>query len=222
VLYANCFDGQLYAGRIDVSAPALAPIHDLGLGAPNGLVTGPAGELYVVNGPLATSALPDPKIVRLTFGADPLMVADQSVWLPLTAGVDFPNGIQRDGNTLYFSESTVLPVSLGAINKVQIQADGSAGAVTAFGSLTNLPDDFTLASGYAVVALYAANQIVLLDPLGATLATSAPLSFDSPSSIKLGRPPLFAPGEIIVTEKGVIGLPPTPGYGNVLSVFRRN
>ena len=222
LLYANCFDGQLYAARIDVPAPSFAAIHDMGLGAPNGLVAGPSGELYVVNGPLATSALPDPKIVRLKFGGDPMVVTDQSDWLALPAFVDFPNGIQRDGNTLYFSQSSTLPVSLGAIKKVQIQADGSPGPVIAFAALPNLPDDFTLSFGYAVVALYASSQIALIDPSGATLATSSLLSFNNPSSVKLGRPPLFAPGDIIVTEKGVIGLPPTPGYGNVLSVFRRN
>src|SRR3546814_7617747 len=60
-LYAACFDGQLYAAQLDAH-PALQPIHDLGLGAPNGLAAGPDGTLFISNGPLAT---PDRQSHRL-------------------------------------------------------------------------------------------------------------------------------------------------------------
>src|SRR3546814_15123216 len=77
-LYAACFDGQLYAAQLDAH-PALRPIHDLGLGAPNGLAAGPDGTLFISNGPLATTALPNPKIVRLTLDPnDPFSVTEQS------------------------------------------------------------------------------------------------------------------------------------------------
>src|SRR3546814_2683894 len=76
-LYAACFDGQLYAAQLDAH-PALQPIHDLGLGAPNGLAAGPDGTLFISNGPLATTALPNPKIVRLTLDPnDPFSVTEQ-------------------------------------------------------------------------------------------------------------------------------------------------
>ena len=222
VLYANCFDGQLYAGSIAAAPVRLQAIHDLGLGAPNGMATGSDGALYLANGPVATTALPDPKIVRLRFGSDPFQVIEQSDWLPLTVGLDFPNGVQWANGRLYFSQSTVLPVQLGAIRTVTINADGSAGAVQTVGSFLGLPDDFSIAGEHVLYTSYSNNQIGLLSPAGAILAQTTPLiSFENPSSIKPGRPPLFAPDEIVVTEKGVIGLPPTPGYGSKLSVFRR-
>ena len=225
VLYANCFDGQLYAGSIATSPVRLQPIHNLGLGAPNGLATGPDGSLYLANGPVATTALPDPKLVRLHFGSDPFVVIEQADWLPLVPGLDFPNGVQwGDGanGRLYFSQSTVLPVELGAIRTVTINSDGSAGTVTTLGSFAGLPDDFSVTGEHVLYTSYSNNQIGLLSPAGAILAQTTPLiSFDSPSAARLGQPPLFAPDEILVTEKGLIGLPPTPGYGSRLSVFRR-
>lgn len=223
VLYANCFDGQIYAGRIAAAPVRLQAIHDLGLGAPNGLAAGPDGSLYLANGPIATTALPDPKIVRLRFGSDPFVVTEQTDWLPLVPGLDFPNGVQWANGRLYFSQSTVLPVELGAIKTVTLNADGSAGTVSTLGSFPGLPDDFSVTGEHVLYSSYSNNQIGLLSPAGAILAQTTPLtSFQSPSAVRVGRPPLFAPDEILVTEKGVIGLPPTPGYGSKLSVFRRN
>lgn len=220
VLYVNGFDGQLYAARL-TRQPALQPIHDLGLSSPNGLSAGPGGELYVVDGPLSPSILAGPKIVRLRLDpADPMQVVEQADWL--TAGLSFPNGMQRRGNTLVVADSSVLPVQRGAIRTVEIQADGSAGTPQTLGTFPSLPDDLGLVGDSVLVAYYSSGQIALMGPDGNIVSQTAPMSFDNPSSVRLGRPPLFAPGDLVVTEKGVVGLPPTPGYGNVLSVFRRN
>lgn len=220
-LYANCFDGNLYAGTL-TATPALLPIHALGLAAPNGLSNGPNGELYVVNGPLASSALPDPKIVRLKMDpANPLHVAEQSNWL--TSGLSYPNGIQRRGNTLFFSDSSAVPPQFGLIKTVEILADSSAGAPQTFASFNGLPDDFSFADGGRILAAsYSNNQIFLIGTDGQIQSQTDPLSFDNPSQVRQGQPPLFAANELLITEKGIIGLPPTPGYGNVLSVFKPN
>lgn len=216
VLYANCFDGRLYAARLDAH-PALQPIHDLGLGAPNGLVDGPDGELFLVNGPLATTALPDPKIVRLKLDpADPFKVVEQSDWF--RAGLLAPNGIQRRGRTLYVSNTGL--TALGEIRSVEIADDGSAGASARFASFPGIPDDFSFAGDGVLAAFFVNGQIALFDAQGALLGNSALASFASPSQVKLGRPPLFRADDLLVTEKGLLvenGLP----YGNRLSLFRR-
>ena len=220
VLYANGFDGQLYAARL-TARPELAPIHPLGLAAPNGLSTGPDGELYIVNGPLGSN-LPDPKIVQLRLDpTNPMHVQKQTDWLT-TGPLTFPNGIQRRGRTLYFTVSETLNVTFGAVHSVEILADGSAGAPHEVGSFDAIADDFGLAGDGFLIAYYGNGQIALMGADGGILDSTDPLSFENPSSVKLGRPPPFAPDELVVTEKGVVGLPPTPGYGSKLSVFARN
>ena len=53
------------------------------------------------------------------------------------------------------------------------------------------------------------------------MSRTAPLSFQLPSSVKVGRPPLFEPTDLVVTEKGVVGVSQTgPLFGNALSVYR--
>lgn len=219
VLYANCFDGQLYAARL-TAQPQLVPIHSLGLASPNGLATGPDGELYVVNGPLATNALPLPKIVRLKLDAsDPMKVLEQTDWLTLDLLLSQPNGVQIRGRTLYFSESSA--PTQGRIRSVPIDADGSPGTVQTFTSFNSLPDDFSLAGDGLLATYFSGGQIALFDASGTLVSATDAMSFESPSQARLGQPPLFATTDILVTEKGLLGENDST-IGNVLSVFRPN
>ncbi|MGH8539486.1 MAG: hypothetical protein ACRETW_03165 [Stenotrophobium sp.] len=221
VLYAACFDGNLYAARLTDQPPALKAIHALGMAAPNGVTLGPGGEMYIVNGPLASNTLPDPKIVRLRFDpADPMHVTEQVDWL--TSGLLGPNGLQRRGDTLLVSDSDVATISLGQLKTVQILPDGSAGTPQVFATFPSIPDDLQPVGNDVLQAFYSNGQIALIGADGSLISQTDPLSFQNPSSVKTGQPPLFAPDDLVVTEKGIVGLPPTPGYGSKLSVFRRN
>ncbi|HZR37832.1 MAG TPA: hypothetical protein VFA75_20840 [Nevskia sp.] len=224
ILYVACFDLRLYALRLDQAGARLQPIYSLaGMAAPNGMSDGPDGELYLADGPLSSSQLPSPKLVRLDFdAADPLKVVKQTAWL--SQGVGLPNGLTRRGRTLWFSSSSLLPPALGQLNSVDILADGSAGPVRTIGTLAAIPDDLGVAGDDLLLALYSEGAVALVGAGGAILSQTAPLSFDLPSSVKIGQPPLVNPAtDLLVTEKGVVGVDATGAlFGNALSVFRRN
>lgn len=216
-LYANCFDGKLYAAPL-TATPRLQPIHDLGLGAPNGLVDGPDGELYLANGPFATTALPNPKIVRLRLDpSDPLHVIEQTDWF--TAGLLGPNGVQRKGRMLYVSNTGL--GGLGEIRRVEILADGSAGSASQVANFLSLPDDFSLVGDHILAAFFSNGQIALINPEGRVVSRTALLGLSFPSQVRTGQPPLFAPTDLLITEKGLLIENSSP-IGNRLSVFRRN
>lgn len=217
VLYANCFDGRLYAARLTAS-PLLRAIHDYGLGAPNGLATGPDGALYATNGPLATSALPDPKIVRVRLDpTDPLKVLDQEDWL--SSGLTAPNGIAIQGRDLFITDSSVLPPALGRIERIRIGSDGLPGERQVIATLTSVPDDLSVVGEGLLVSLFTQGSVALIGFDGTLLQQTDALGLAFPSSVRLTRGPLFAPGDVLITQKGLIGETSSP-YGNRLSVLR--
>ncbi|HEY1058563.1 MAG TPA: hypothetical protein VGE55_07525 [Limnobacter sp.] len=222
VLYANCGDGTLWASPLDSKPMRLSKIFTYsGTALPNGLADGPDGRsLYAADGPLSTTALPSPKLIRLQLDvANPLVVTQQSTWLDLTGR--FPNGLQRQGNILYFTDSA--PPSLGQLNGVAVRGDGSAGTPFVIATLPQLPDDFSiLADGSYAVTYYLTGQIAHISPTGAVLAFTTPLTFSTgPSQVRQGRAPLFSPQDLLVTEKGIIGDNSSP-VGNTLTLFRKN
>ncbi|MEK6806959.1 MAG: hypothetical protein AABY95_09975 [Pseudomonadota bacterium] len=219
VLYVNCFtDRSLYAARL-TATPTLAPIHDLGIGIPNGMSAGPDGEIYIVNGPIPSNGLPDPKIVRLRFDpANPMVVTEQSDWLALPQS--FPNGVARIGRTLYVTNGKPLPPTFGEVLRIEISADGSAGTPTQLASFMGLTDDLSVAGDTLLVSLYSNGVIAQVGLDGTVIAQTDPMSFEFPSQVRVGQPPLFAADEILVTEKGMVGDSLTP-VGDAFSVFRR-
>ena len=218
VLYVTNFtDGSLYATQL-TAQPSLQKIHVLNMASPNGMAAGPDGELYINNGPLSTSSLPDPRMVRIRIDAtDPMKVVEQTNWL--THDMSFPNGLARVGRTLFFTDSTVLPPTLGMIKRLDINADGSPGAVTTLATFTSLPDDLSVVGDALLVAFYSGGAIALFKQDGTLVSQTDPLSFEFPSQVKIARTPIFGPTDIVVTEKGVVGDDITP-IGDRLSVFR--
>lgn len=84
----------------------------------------------------------------------------------------------------------------------------------------SLPDDFSLVGDAILAAYFTDGRIGLFSPEGQLLAQTSLGSFQSPSQVRLGQPPLFAATDLLVTEKGILGENDST-IGNVLSVFRR-
>lgn len=219
-LYANCGDGTLWAGSLDSKPVKISRIFNYdNMGLANGLAASADGRtLYAVDGPLSTSGQPSPKIVKLSLPAtNPLAVDTQTTWLDLAGR--FPNGIQRRGNLLYFTDSEV--PNLGRLNVVQIRNDGSAGMPAVLATLQSLPDDFSiLADGFAV-SYFLTGQVIKIDFQGTQVDGFDPFTFSTGTSqVMQGRPPLFSSTDLLVTEKGLLGEQNSP-VGNKLTVVRK-
>lgn len=219
-LYANCGDGTLWAGTLNKSPMAISPVFNYeGMALANGLTSSADGQtLYAVDGPVATSALPSPKIVKLKIAAsNPLQIENQTTWLDLAGR--FPNGIQRRGNLLYFTDSEI--PSLGRLNVVPIQNDGSAGMPLVLATLQSLPDDFSILPDGFAVTYFLTGQVIKLNFLGEQTDGFNPLTFSTGTSqVMQGRPPLFSSTDLLVTEKGILGEQTSP-IGNKLTVVRK-
>jgi len=226
VLYASCASGALYAGRLDAQPMLLQPIFQMtGMCIANGTALGADGNLYVVDEPLGAtpgSCLPpDPKILRLKIDpADPLHVLSQETWLQGSAlgqlhlGLDttlrFPNGLASEGSRFYASDG-------GSVFSVDLQADGSPGPVTPLFFEPTAHDDLGLVSDGLLVTDFVGGRIVLLSREGELLQETDQQVFSTPSTARLGQPPMFRSDDILVTEQGSSGV-----GGNRLTLFRRN
>jgi hypothetical protein len=206
-LYAASGDGRLWAGAL-TAAPQIEPIHAMtGMCIANGTTLGPDGRLYVVDEPL-NICVPDPKIKRFTIDPrDPLKVIQEEVWVQgsalglLSVGIGntlrFPNGLQNDGHRFYGTDG-------GSIYTVDLLPDGSAGAVTPIYFTVDVHDDLGLVDGGVLLANFLTGRISLISRDGKLLQATAPATFSFPSSVRLGRPPMFEPTDIVVTETGLL------------------
>jgi hypothetical protein len=221
MLYAVAYDGGLYTARLDQDPITLQLIHQLsGTTITNGMAAGPDGELYITNGPVTTDFQFVPKILRVRFDAnDPMTVVEQTDWL--TKGLVIPNGLRRRGRTLYVVDATLKPVELGVIKTVRINTDGTAGKPQLFADVAKSPlDDMALTRDGLLAAIFFGRAIAKVDFDGNVVAQTPAGTFDNPSSVAIGRPPLFDSSVWLVTEKGALFGPGSPTFGNALSMFR--
>ncbi len=222
VLYAISGDGRVWATQL-TPTPQLQTIHQMsGMCIANGTTLGADGNLYVVDEPL-NFCVPDPKIKRLVISdADPLQIVSEEVWVQgsalgtLSFGVGnvlrFPNGLQSDGRQFFGTDG-------GSIYTVELQDDGQAGAVTPIYFTVDVHDDLGLVPDGVLLADFLTGRISLISRDGELLQATAPGTFTFPSSVRMGRPPLFEPTDILVTETGVLVDQSLPL--DHLSVFRR-
>lgn len=222
-LYVIGDDARVYAARLDAVPMRLAPIHQLtGMCIANGAAMGADGNLYVVDEPL-NLCVPDPKIKRVTISsADPLTTTGEDVFVQgsplgmLAFGVGnvlrFPNGLQSEGRRFYGTDG-------GSLYSVDLQDDGTAGEVMPIVFNVDVHDDLGLVDGGILVADFGTGRVSLVTREGAPLQITPPETFLFPSSVRLGRPPMFEPTDVVVTETGVLTDNDLPL--DHLSVFRR-
>lgn len=223
-LYAVCGDSKLYATPLGPQLALQAIYEFADTCIPNGTVAGPDGHLYVVDEPLNPACGTElPKIMRLRINpAAPMQVQAQENWIEgsslggLAFGTDtvlrFPNGLARIGQRFYGTDG-------GSVFYADLLADGSAGPVTPIFFQPTAHDDLSVAGDTLLVTDFFGGSIFQLGLDGELLQTTNPATFDSPSAVMRGRPPMFSPSDLLVTEKGVLQDPDGP-VGNVLSLFR--
>ena len=208
-LYASCGDGRFFAGALAPTVALVEIFQFEGMCIANGTAVGPDGRIYVVDEPL-DCPMPDPKIVALTLDpSDPMKVLSQEVWIQgspaglLWVGQDnvlrFPNGLVRDGDVFYGTDG-------GSVYSVALGKDGTAGDVIPLFFEPTAHDDLGLAGvDGLVVTDFFKGRILLLSRDGELLQETDPGTFTEPSSVRLGQPPMFAPTDVLVTDKGIIG-----------------
>jgi len=220
ILYANGCN-QLFATEL-TDSPLLQPIHSYeGFALANGLTSDPDGNLYAVNGPIASSGLVDPMVARLRFNPDdPFEVIEQTTWA--AEGLEFPNGIDYFDGQMYVSDSSATQAQVGSVKTIPLNPDGSAGPVSTLAIWPGILDDITVVDGaYILVSDYLTGMVGQISLEGEITQTTLPLTFQNASSVLPGEPPMFSKTDVLVTEKGLLGDTFSP-IGNQLSVFKPN
>ncbi|HJV61479.1 MAG TPA: hypothetical protein VJ743_11080 [Albitalea sp.] len=199
------------------------------LAIPNGMAVTPDGHLLIADFNLFMAA--GVARVALDFGgARPRVASFEAQWLAGTHDIYHPNGVRVNGNELFVSD-------LNAVKRYQFDAAGNvpfALATPDGRSVRNevlvyqgidLLDDIQPQCGGLVISDYSGGRLVYMAPAGADsnglptyrMGSASGLgSLQQPSSTQIGRAPLFAGDDLLVTEKGVLG-DLSSSYGNKLS-----
>jgi sugar lactone lactonase YvrE len=200
VLYVACAgysDSYLFGASIaDPSAvPVFRKIYTMsGVAVANEIAADPQGRLYVAE-------TLQGKILRLAISpTDPYALSGQQDWLATPSGIT-PNGLKYVDSSIYWTESLG-----GSVNRVLIQPDGRAGAITSFTDFNGgfLDDLYVNADGSILCASYFGGSLRAYTPmpLGLLYAQTFPGTFSSPADVlpAKGRFGLGA-NDLLVTDK---------------------
>lgn len=216
-VYAACGDQSLYAMSL-LGGTLLQKIHTLeGMSLPNGMAVGPDDCLYIVDGPLSGTALPSPKVERVCLSFDPLVVASQETWLD--EGLELPNGIAAYGQGFVLTNSTLLPPS-SQVLWVGVDDQGLPTEPTMLYSRISIFDDLSVVGDHILVSDFAGGSVFMLNASGEVVQETAVQGFAFPSALQLVGPPQFQTGDILVSEKGILG-DTQSSFGNALTLFRQ-
>ena len=164
---------------------------------PNGMCIDDDGYIYITDESAG-------RIMRFHIvDNDPTQIEDLVVWIDTAAHA--PNGIAIKGDTLYFTECLK-----GEVKKVEIQADGSPGDISVLYTRPCLSifDDLAIFGQGVMVASCGEGKVIYIsdgddeERRGKVLFETSPQTFLIPTSVSVGRAPMFGPGDLIVTEGG--------------------
>jgi hypothetical protein len=201
---------------VEVDRPSPDPMDQLSI--PNGLAVSPTGKLLLADFNLLATA----GIARLTVdlsGTRPRVTNFEQNWVTWQHGIYHPNGVRVLGNELFVSEvNSVKRFVFDAGGNVPLTIPAPGGRtvkneVLVYQGVTVVDDILPICGGVAVND-FAGGRLIYMAPTGLDgngLPTyrqgvnSGLASLESPSSVMLGRAPMFTGRDILVTEKGIIG-----------------
>ncbi len=188
------------------------------LALPNGLAFTKDGALLVADYDLlATSGIA--KITLDFSGQQPSILSLEENFVGPDHGLSSPNGIRVVDNLLYVSDGN-------AVKRYKITTDGSIPQYVADegvtranetvmwqGGLATIVDDIMPLCGGVVISDYLAGKVKYIkratDAYGNNETFSQAwstglLALQSPSSMAIGKPPMFSGDKLLVTEKGLL------------------
>jgi hypothetical protein len=165
------------------------------LGVPNGLDVDRSGNIFTTY--YATSA-----IAKLVL-SDPLKLARVEVWAK--DDLFMVNGLRFIGDYVYFTSMDLLSLST-RYGRIPVRPDGSAGkpefllsrGLTVFDDLNVFEDGQMLTDFLGGTVAFLRN--------GKVVAETPKATFVSPTAVLQGRPPMFRRNQLLVTEKGQLGV----------------
>lgn len=202
-LYSVCTDGPLWApkgwllgARLQAGVtPVFQKLARLdGVALANGIAFDREGRFYVADSNYFGAG----KVRRYQLSADavPTLSAPVTV-LAAGHGVSHPNGIRFVDDRLWLTDG-------GQVKRFTLQADGSFSAASVHHSSSTILDDLLPVCDGAIVADYLGGKVFYVDKDGRKRYESKPLSFPGASSVQIGRGPLFANNQLLITEKGIL------------------
>ncbi|MBB6521502.1 hypothetical protein [Pseudoteredinibacter isoporae] len=169
---------------------------------PNGMAVGMDGSLYLSDTNASLGILKKTAIVKLTFTDETTLDFVTEPWLPASPLYSLPNGLQIDGDTVYF---------VGGHNlwKIKIRGDGSAGfPILTYHThgVTKLMDDLVILPNAIAVAEFGLinglgfNKIVLIKRRGFGFPRKILTGLTQLSSLAWEEGDLFTPGSFVGTS----------------------
>lgn len=212
---------------VEVDRAVPDPMDSLSL--PNGLAVSPDGRLLLADFNLLMTA----GVARLavdTSGTRPRVTRFEKNWLSWQHDVYHPNGVRVAGSELFVSEiNSVKRYQFDAFGNVPSTLPAPGGRTVANEVLVyqgaTVVDDIQPLCGGVAVNDFAGGRLIYMAPTGPDSnglptyrqgVSSGFASLQSPSSVQLGRAPMFTGKDILVTEKGLIG-ELTSDLGNKIS-----
>lgn len=176
-------------------------------GVPNGMTVDPEGRIYVTDSPKN-------KVVRLTLGS-PLELARTETWAANVPGV---NGIKYVAGAMY---ATILDSSLvSRLVRIPVLPDGSAGKPeNLFSRSVTLLDDIVPYEGGFIITDFLKGTLIFWDATRGAYAETPARTFYGPTSLAVGRGPMFSERQLIIAEKGNF-LIRNEEKGDLLSVYQ--
>ena len=172
---------------------------------PNGMAADSSGRLYIAD----ETILPQGKIVRLTITDDEPLYEEWLTEIEEEGIIISPNGMAIRENTIYFTNFVLSELKSQVVAAVIDNAGEGRplrastlyerSGITFFDDLTTI----TLANNdYLTVTDYFRGSVLLIEEITGRLAfeTDNNVYFLTPTSVAAGKPPLFAPDELIVTQ----------------------